>query len=660
MAGLKSLFSSPKSVASALGLVAVSVVLALASPRVFPFIGALENQVADIRVATLTPPEPQFDKIIVITITEDTLAGLAYRSPLDRRFLAGLIKTLDLTGVRAIGLDILFDQPTEPAKDAELKAVIEAARAPIVAAWAGKADQLTDRQIAYQNGYLRKSIRALPNLMTDSRDGVVRWIFPGRPSQAKGGKTVPGFAGALAAAIGVTYAPGDAQALAYRAGPDARTSPFKIFPAHTVKFLPKIWFKDKVVLIGADLPLSDRHRTPFSAVAARGGIEAKAPGVLIHAYGLAQIIEGRRAPGVGIEAEGGLALLFGFLGLILAALRWPVAVKAAAFIGVAVVLWGGGFWVFEAGGPLLPLVTPSITLVLAAGLGAAQLGRRERQRKKFIRKAFSRLISPGIVNQLIDSPDGLALAGTRREVTYIFTDIAGFTSLTEQTPADVVLPLLNSYIDGMCRIALEHEATIDKIVGDAVVCFFNAPVDQPDHPARAMACVRAMDAFTQSFAAGQQEKGIDFGITRFGVNTGTAVVGNFGGESFFDYTGHGDSVNTAARLESANKHFGTTVCVSGHTASHCPDIRFRPIGSVVLKGKKEGLDVFEPLSDEAAEAPGTVAYMAAFELMREGSPGALAAFEKLAEDYPDDTLAAMHLGRLGAGESGVVFTLTRK
>ncbi len=635
-------------------VVVFAVIAGLLLPRLFPFIGAAENSIADIRLATLSPPEAQNPDIVIVTITEDSLAGLPYRSPLDRSFLAGLVRTLAAAEVRAIGLDILFDQPTEAAKDAELRDVLSNIKVPIVAAWATGEDQLTEKQMNFLEVYLQGVNKGLVNLMSDPRDAVVRWLFPGR---SRGGKFIPGLPAALASALGATV-PSQTLPLAYRFGPDSQTPPFRVFPAHAVKLLPKPWLAGKIVLVGADLPNSDRHRTPVSAFAGSGLNET--PGVFIHAHALAQILDGRRAPGMAMGVEAWLVLVLAVIGVALAAVNTPVPVKVAAGLGGLAMLWVGGFALYKYAELMIPLLSPSLAYAFGGALGAVFLGHRERRQKRFISQAFSRFISPGVVKQLIDEPDRLSLGGERREVTYIFTDIAAFTSLTEGLDPAVLLPLLNRYLDGMCAIALDRQGTIDKIVGDAVVTFFGAPADQPDHPALAMACALEMNAFTRAFAAEQQAASINFGRTRIGINTGFAVVGNFGGKSFFDYTAHGDAVNTAARLESVNKHLGTTICVSGFTASRCPDMHFRPIGVLVLKGKTEGLQTFEPLSPEAAASANTAAYLEAFELMKNHDPAARQAFENLVEEYPHDKLAAYHGKRLGAGEQGVTIVLEAK
>jgi adenylate cyclase len=211
-----------------------------------------------------------------------------------------------------------------------------------------------------------------------------------------------------------------------------------------------------------------------------------------------------------------------------------------------------------------------------------------------------------------------------------------------------VVPILNDYLDAACGIVLRHGGTIDKIVGDALVVFFNAPLDQPDHANRAVACALELDAFSRDHRAHHAALGTDFGRTRIGINTGAAVVGNFGGHLRFDYTAHGDAINTGARLESVNKALGTSICVSGTTVTACSGFHFRPVGQLLLKGKTQAVEAFEPVT--AAEAAGAKAesYLAAFERMKREGDGAAGVFEELAAHYPDDPLIALHAKRLAA------------
>ena len=206
----------------------------------------------------------------------------------------------------------------------------------------------------------------------------------------------------------------------------------------------------------------------------------------------------------------------------------------------------------------------------------------------------------------------------------------------------------------MIAIAFRHEGTLDRIVGDAVAIMFSAPVPQADHQARALACGVEMHAFAEQYAHELQARGIEFGRTRIGIHSGEVIVGNVGGSTIFDYRALGDAVNTASRLEGANKHLGTTICLSAATLAGCaPGTVTRPIGRLLLKGKQEALMVYEPLSPDHPEtyAP-NAEYCNAYALITghgdepNTKASALDAFRNLAEHFPDDPLVALHLGRL--------------
>ena len=273
---------------------------------------------------------------------------------------------------------------------------------------------------------------------------------------------------------------------------------------------------------------------------------------------------------------------------------------------------------------------------------------------------LGRYFSPNLVKRLVENPDLLRLGGERRELSFVFTDLAGFTSLVEHQEPHTIVPLLNEYLDGMVSIAFEHNGTVDKVVGDAVHVIFGAPVRQSDHASRAVACALGMDAFAQEFAQRRRDKGIPLGDTRIGVNSGIAVVGNFGGDSMFDYTAHGDAINTAARLESLNKHLGTRVAVSADVAKQIPNFSGRPVGHVVLEGKADGVDVMEPLSRNQLHSSAVRDYLDAYRLLESGDQRAESAFEILAQAPSNDPLAAFHLGRLRAGESGTTIVMRTK
>jgi adenylate cyclase len=266
--------------------------------------------------------------------------------------------------------------------------------------------------------------------------------------------------------------------------------------------------------------------------------------------------------------------------------------------------------------------------------------------------SLSRYFSPNLAQRLASDADAIDLRGQRREIATVFTDVAGFTALVETLEPDVLGPLLNDYLTGMTDLVFTYDGTVAKIIGDALHILFGAPGEQPDHTDRAVACALSLDDYAQSFRERWIEKGIALGCTRIGVHAGTAIVGNFGGGRFFDYTAYGDTINIAARLEGANKQLGTRICVSATLAAKVKDFRGRPVGDLLLRGRSEALRAFEPLPAAQYEDFSTTSYLDAFGKLEAGDPGAIAAFAAHVGKYADDQLASFHLKRLLNGGSG--------
>jgi adenylate cyclase len=204
----------------------------------------------------------------------------------------------------------------------------------------------------------------------------------------------------------------------------------------------------------------------------------------------------------------------------------------------------------------------------------------------------------------------------------------------------------------MTDIVFAHEGTVAKIVGDALHVLFGAPSEQPDHATRAVSCALALDEYAQSCRDHWRQKGVSLGTTRIGVHAGPAIVGNFGSGRFFEYTAHGDTINVAARLEAANKHFGTRICASAPLAARVPNFRGRPIGDLVLRGKTEAMRAFEPVRVAQFDDSATDSYLKAFALLESGDPKAIAAFAAHVGKWVDDQLASFHLKRLLNGVTG--------
>ncbi|HUK61550.1 MAG TPA: adenylate/guanylate cyclase domain-containing protein [Stellaceae bacterium] len=621
------------------------------------FLTQAERFVGDMRIATLLPPEPQDNNIVIAAVNEDTLKLFPYRSPVDRAFLANLLKALDAKGPRAIAMDILLDQATEPAKDEALKEEIRAIKTPLVISYTSNPELVDAKQLAYVNDFVPLDDRVAAEIPTDAF-GVVRWILP-KIKEADGTYMLD-FARGLLAKVGMTTP--DAQPdMVWHGRPNAETPAFKEFPAHLVPVIPAAWIKGKIVLIGEVVSLTDRHRTPFSSV--YGGNEGALAGIEIHANAVAQLLEGTKPRNLGTGAEITLVLLMALVGAGLGALQIPLLARiAAGFLSFAL-LWGGGFALFRFAGISIALISPTIAGGLSQWGTDMVTGRQVRRQREFIQQAFGKFVAPGVVQRLVADPEKLALEGEQREMTFLFTDIANFTTLSEKLAQKEredgkhrLAPLLNEYLDRVCAEILKLEGTIDKFIGDAVMAVFNAPADQSDHAERGVKCALAIQRCTEafraemnaSFAKEYPDEDIQLGVTRVGVHTGTAVVGNFGSHDKMQYTALGDTVNTASRLEGVNKYFGTHICVSETTRLCVSDIPFRPIHVIVPKGREEALGIFEPLDEERAHSDYVMRYVEAYELAEHRDPRAVKLFEQLKGEAPeeDQLLLGIHVERL--------------
>jgi len=283
---------------------------------------------------------------------------------------------------------------------------------------------------------------------------------------------------------------------------------------------------------------------------------------------------------------------------------------------------------------------------------ALREGRRRQSMAERAHASLARYFSPNVAERLAGDASGLELGGHRRDLATLFTDIAGFTSLVESLDPALLAEVLNGYLAEMTDIVFAHEGTVAKIVGDALHVLFGAPGDQPDHAARAITCALDLDRAAENFRLRWRARGIEFGMTRIGVHAGPAIVGNFGGGRYFDYTAYGDTINTAARLENANKAFGTRICVSETAVARAGAFRGRPLGDLLLRGKQESLRAFEPLDDATYDDVALSQYVEAFSKLEAGEARALPAFAALVGLRPDDGVAAFHLKRLLNGSSG--------
>lgn len=422
----------------------------------------------------------------------------------------------------------------------------------------------------------------------------------------------------------------------------SRDVPNRYLPAWKVFSgqVPKKLLDGHMVLIGSSAQgLMDLRFSPLGRIV---------PGVEIHTQALEQMLSGRilKRPGWAQAAEI-LAIIFGGLLIGLLSIRTKALFAASITFICLVALFAGSWFAFRNYELLLNTTMPALIIFFTFVLGSLLHHFISEREHRWIKDAFARYVSPNRVNYLVDNPEAMQLGGKLQECSFIFTDLADFTELIESIDPREAVALLNNYLDQMIAIAFRHEGTLDRIVGDAVAIMFSAPLPQSDHCARALACALEMDTFATNYMEKLAKKGINFGKTRIGIHSGEVVVGNFGGSTIFDYRALGDPVNTAARLENFNKIIGTNICISETTLKECPNTNVRPVGRVRLKGKKQVLKVFEPLTSHCIEKYAPIKeYQVAYEMMASKDPTAIHIFRELGIRYPDDPLVALHIRRL--------------
>jgi adenylate cyclase len=400
--------------------------------------------------------------------------------------------------------------------------------------------------------------------------------------------------------------------------------------------LPRGTFKGKIVLVTASAAgVTDLRATPFSPVT---------PGVEIHANIIDNILSRRSLRTIGGWPEKAYILVLALIvGIITVSTRPYVGVAVVAGLFASVI---GLHWKLFGYGWVLPVVNVSVAMA-GTYLGVVLLKYvAEEREKKQIRSAFGYYLAPQVLEGVLKSPELLRLGGERRRMTVLFSDIEGFSSLSEKMAAEDVSAILNEYLNQMMNSIKETGGTLDKFIGDAVMAEWNAPVTQADHAARACETALLMMEEVKRLREKWRVERKPLLNVRIGVNTGEMVVGNLGSREIFDYTVIGDEVNVAARLEPLNKDFNTNIAVSESTREEAEMHRpgkfvFRRLARVTLKGKTAPLDVYElvglkdTVEAERMEAIGI--YAQGLDLFLEGRfPEARKLFERAMERYPGD------------------------
>jgi adenylate cyclase len=302
------------------------------------------------------------------------------------------------------------------------------------------------------------------------------------------------------------------------------------------------------------------------------------------------------------------------------------------------------WWLFVKYALWLPVVGAMLSvLMIYAGLGGHAYLAEQRQRRE-TRRAFSMYVSEEVVNAIMAHPEGLKLGGERRELTLLFTDLAGFTNFSEQLGPEQVAQLLNEHFSRATAIIKQHGGTVNRFIGDAIMAFWGAPLADENHAINACRAARDMQLDMKDLRPSLIARGLPAVNMRVGLHTGVAVVGNLGAADRFDYTAIGDNVNLAARLEGVNKLYGTEILLSGTTAKLIGDrLPLRLVDRVIVKGKSEAVDIFTICDNAAINA---LSARACAEYRAQHWDGSEALWRELLAIDATDSVALMYLERI--------------
>ncbi len=597
------------------------------------------------------------NEVVIVGVEDKTLAKLGSMRVFQRNNWADLIAKLAATGPSAIGFDITFQDPdlTDPANDRKFADAMQAANNVVLglqinleprqgprrreeALDAEMEKLVTEKQIfavdyhppggrpdlnAFRGKDISKNLPELTkaalafgfvNFHSDA-DGRLRYQpqvidFGGRwypsldiqllrkylnePTSAKVNYNVNGNIESVD--VGTLRIPTDTsgRVLMNYNGPRGTYQTVPMIDVMEGSVSPEV-FKDKIVLIGAPtVGLNDVVASPFDPVL---------PGIELHANFLDNVLHSRfllrdgRAKAVDIA----LIIVFGIvLGYFLPKLNAVRSLIYTALILAAFVAFN--LWAFVQLQWFLSLVYPGSSMITtAAVLIGYKYFTEERERNK-TKNTFQLYLDQHVIEQVLNNQQMLRLGGEKRELTVLFSDIRGFTSFSEKMAPAEVVHFLNQYFEKMQGIIFHNKGTLDKLIGDAVMCFWGAPLPMKDHPLRgvttALEMIQAVEDLRSILVLPGGAK-FEIGV---GLNTGDMVVGNMGSQNRFAYTIMGDNVNLGSRLESLNKYYGTKILISDTTFEAVKEFIFcRQLDTIQVKGKSQAVTIYEPMGMRPVE-----------------------------------------------------------
>ena len=588
-----------------LAVAAVALVAALAQA---PAWRLTEAKLYDI-VSTVLPTVPDRPGVVVVAIDEPSLAEIGRQWPWPRDLHARLVEKLRAAGATAIGVDLIFAEPSTPDADAALAAamgddVVLAAEVTAIETPQAVQTILVEPIAALTDAGAEPGIASV---FLDG-DGTLRRMPPFPDSFA---------ARLLATADGVADAAPKVPegALIQYFGPPRTYPTVSYYQAlDPAAFLPPNTFSGRAVIIGHSLQnapelgttATDAFETAFTATTGRlsAGVEVQATIFDNLRHRLYVLPAPAWMRWLVLAAAASLALAFAFR-----LVTW----RTAGWVALSVLAMLAGSWaLLRFGRVWLPPIAPAMALVVATTARAGLDFAEERRLRRRIAKAFGHYLAPAMVDRLARDPAALKLGGERRTLTILFCDVRGFTAIAEalKDEPERLTALVNRLLDPLSEAVLAEGGTIDKFIGDCVMAFWNAPLPEPRHAERAVragvAMIEAVARLNRDVAAetvhGLPVPALAVGV---GINTGDCVVGNFGSQRRFDYSALGDAVNLASRLEGLSKLYRVPLLIGPDTAAAVAGaFTVVELDRVAVKGRSDAIAVFAALSGPDASAAG--------------------------------------------------------
>lgn len=602
------------------------------------FLTAMDLKAADAmfmaRGARSAPPE-----VVIVAVDEKSVNELG-RWPWARKTTASLISAL--SEARTVAVDMVFSEPQDPVSDAALSEAASSGNVVLGYFFRGDTSAVPDPSAlsALQSSSISllnidKAVSApwpaFPSVETNTaligrgaagfgafnsmprEDGIYRElglvmgygrdVYPAIPVEALknylGTQVVAHMAsyGVDRLSIGGLNVPVD-EAGALTLNFYGPAGSFRTYSATDVikGVVSSKEFSGKLVFVGVtEKAVYDIRPTPLDPLF---------PGVEIHATAAGNMLSGdfliRDGRVIGFDAL--MTLLAPLvLGLFLSNVRRTIA-GLAGFIALLVLVVFGEFILFSVFNIMPAPVYPALSLAVCYMSGEAYRNLVAEKRSRYLKRAFSTYVSAELVSEILDNPGALKLGGEKREVSVLFSDIRGFTGISERFTPEQLVEFLNRYLSPMTGIVLEEKGMVDKYIGDAIMAVFNAPVEVTGHAGRSCAAALRMTEALASFNVRWEGSGYPTVEAGIGINTGEAVVGNMGAELKLNYTAIGDTVNLASRLEGMNKVYGTSIIVSGETKEAAGEgFFFRELDFVRARGKERPIVIFELVGRKGAD-----------------------------------------------------------